>query len=361
VAEENSTPEERTELPTERKTSKIRETGGMFFSTEVTHVLVLLVAWLTLSNLASSMLATMNQILGWSLLKVENKTPLRVDDIFQEFGYALKLIGPSLATLCLLVAATATLVTMYQTDWNIKKKKIDIKWNIINPINGIKKIVSYQGAFNTIKAILKLSLLIPVAYFSIKNGLKEYLTLPSTTVTSLFTILAKHLSNLFWSLMYVLIPLAIFDYYYGKYTWLKRNKMTKQEVKDERKAIEGDESTKRKIIAKGLARISQRISQSVPTADVIITNPTHFAVALKYDRNSMKAPKVVAKGKGWLALKIREIARQSGVPVVERKTLARALYKSVEVNSEIPYELFKAVAEVIAYIMKFKNNRVEQT
>jgi flagellar biosynthesis protein FlhB len=130
--------------------------------------------------------------------------------------------------------------------------------------------------------------------------------------------------------------------------------MTKQEVKDERKAQEGDETTKRKIIAKGLQRIQQRIMFSVPRADVVITNPTHFAVALRYDRGKDAAPTVVAKGQDYLALKIREIARASGVPIVERKALARALYASTEVGKEIPRELFRAVAEVLAYVYRLK-------
>ena len=155
--------------------------------------------------------------------------------------------------------------------------------------------------------------------------------------------------------MTVLIVMAIFDYAWTKYQWLRNNKMTKTEVKDERKAMEGDEETKRKIQAKGLARIAQRLRESVPQADVIITNPTHFSVALKYDRGNMSAPIVVAKGQDHLALKIREIAKEFNIPILERKPLARALYASCEVGTEIPHDLFKAVAEVLAYVYRLKN------
>ena len=133
--------------------------------------------------------------------------------------------------------------------------------------------------------------------------------------------------------------------------------MTKEEVKDERKAIEGDESTKRQIIAKGLGRIMQRLKQSVPKADVIVTNPTHYAVALQYDRSSMKAPKVVAKGKNFMAERIKEIARENKVPILERKSLARALFHSVEVDNEIPLELFRATAEVLAYVYRINKKK----
>lgn len=161
--------------------------------------------------------------------------------------------------------------------------------------------------------------------------------------------------KLFWKLTYILIALALIDYVWGKYQWLKMNKMTKDEVKDERKSIEGDEETRRRIMWKGINRVMQRIKQGVKKADVVVTNPTHFAVALKYDRNNMDAPVVVAKGVDFMALKIRELAKDANVPIVERRELARALYSSVEVGKEIPYELFKAVAEVLAYVYKLRN------
>jgi flagellar biosynthetic protein FlhB len=171
----------------------------------------------------------------------------------------------------------------------------------------------------------------------------------------MFAFTGEAINDLFWKILYVLIAMAAFDYFYGRFRWFKQNKMTKDEIKDERKAVEGDETTKRRIIQKGLSRIMQRIAKSVPKAHVVVTNPTHYSVALQYDRGTDKAPRVVAKGKGFVALRIREIARANGVPVLERKPLARALFKSVEVGSEIPRELFKAVAEVLAYVYRLKN------
>jgi flagellar biosynthetic protein FlhB len=130
--------------------------------------------------------------------------------------------------------------------------------------------------------------------------------------------------------------------------------MTKQEVKDEQKNSQGDEATKRKMISKARSRLVQKLASAVPKADVVITNPTHFAVALRYDRSKMNAPEVVAKGTGYLALRIRELAREAGVPIVERKPLARALYASVKVGQQIPAELYRAVAEVLGYVYRVK-------
>ncbi|MCB0318343.1 MAG: EscU/YscU/HrcU family type III secretion system export apparatus switch protein, partial [Bdellovibrionales bacterium] len=218
-----------------------------------------------------------------------------------------------------------------------------------------KKVFSVQGVVTTLKAVVKLILILPIGFLSLKTFAPEMVMLIHLTVEDVLSYTGKACSSIFWKILYILIALAVIDWFWTKYQWLKQNKMTKDEVKDERKMVEGDEKTRRRILSKGMERIAQRIRDSVPQADVVVTNPTHFAVAIKYDRETMTAPKVVAKGRGFLAKRIREIARTSGVPVLERKSLARALYKSTEVGSEIPYELFKAAAEVLAYVYRLKN------
>jgi flagellar biosynthetic protein FlhB len=161
--------------------------------------------------------------------------------------------------------------------------------------------------------------------------------------------------------MYIFVALAVVDWVWGKFQWLKKNKMTKEEVKEERKSIEGDEAMRRKMISKGMARIAQKLKKSVPQADVIVTNPTHYAVALKYDRGNHTAPIVVAKGTDFIAQRIREIGKEHNIPILERKALARALYASTEVGSEIPRDLFKAVAEVLAFVYRLKRPRSRET
>ena len=153
--------------------------------------------------------------------------------------------------------------------------------------------------------------------------------------------------------MSFLFVLGILDLIWQKYNTKRQQKMSKQEVKDEKKSVEGDEQTKRKIVQIGMRRARDRMLANVPLADVVVTNPTHFAVALSYT-NETGAPRVIAKGKNHLAQRIKKIAKENGVPVVERKPLARALFKSVEVGHEIPYELFKAVAELLAYVYRLK-------
>ena len=154
--------------------------------------------------------------------------------------------------------------------------------------------------------------------------------------------------------MKYLLCLGIVDFLWNRYRTKKRLMMSKQEVKDEKKATEGDETMRRRIIAIGLQRARDRMFLAVPKADVIVTNPTHIAVALAYTAEAGSAPRVVAKGKGHIAERIKDLGRKHGVPIIERKPLARALFQTVEVGQEIPYELFKTVAEVLAYVYRLK-------
>ena len=352
---EHSTPEERTEMPTDRRMGELRKTGGLHSSTEVVVVTSLLSGFLCLYVMWSWFVQDMKDCMIKAFAMIGDSEPLDAHSLYDGMLALLLMFGPEVAILSIIVAFFASMSLFLQTNFNVKSKWIDIKFSQLNPMNGISRVFSTTGAVNTLKALFKLALILPIGYFALKRFSPEMIALIHLSVDEVLAYIGDACMYLFWKIMYVLIAFAIFDYFWSKFQWLKQNKMTKVEVKDERKAIEGDEATKRKIQQKGLQRIMQRIQESVPQADVVITNPTHYSVALSYDRDKMSAPRVVAKGRGHLALRIREIARESGVPMVERKPLARALYASVEVGSEIPGELFKAVAEVLAYVYKLKN------
>lgn len=351
---ENSTPEERTELPTDRRMGEIRKQGGLHMSNDVVQVATLLAGFLALSYTWQGLFSTLKLVLVKSYSLAGEHEPLTLKLLHDGFTGLLLLVGPQLLTILAVTAVVAIFSVMLQTRWNVKEKKIEIKFSQLNPVNGLKRIFSLQGVISTIKALLKLGIILPMGFFGLQKLAPVMITLPFMSLDGVFNFTGTALTGLFWKIMYVLISLAIFDFVYGRFRWLRDNKMTKDEVKDERKAVEGDETTKRKIIAKGLSRMAQRISKTVPKADVVITNPTHFAVALKYDKGKSSAPIVVAKGQDYLALRIREIAKESGVPILERKALARALYSSTKVGAEIPRELFKAVAEVLAYVYRIK-------
>lgn len=351
---EHSTPEERTEMPSERRMQQLRGEGQIFMSYEIVQVLTLTAGFYLFSFSASWLFSNLKILTIRSFLAIQSQDPLSPQTLTTGALLVLWTLIPSMLVMVIGVSATATLGVMLQTKWNIRNQWIKFRWNFFNPIGGLRRIFSAQGFVNTGKAILKLSIILPIAYFALRARAVDMLALMHMNLTSVLAYTGLAMTDLFWKILYILIPLAIFDYFYGRFQWLKMNKMTKDEVKDERKAVEGDEETRRKIVQKGLSRIIQRIRSTVPKADIVVTNPTHIAVALKYERGGSSAPIVVAKGKGFLAERIKEIARESNIPILERKPIARALYASVRVGAEIPAELFRAVAEVYAYLYRIR-------
>lgn len=352
---ENSQPEERTEEPSDRRMNQIRQEGSVHQSTEISQLIPLMIGFIVLGFVWQSLYVNMQYVLKKSFQMISDTEPLTVDGLNNGFAGLVYKLAPSVILLVLTIALFAALAVFIQTKGNVREKLIKIKLDQLNPINGVKRVFSINGLVNTLKAVVKLMLILPIAFYALKAFAPQMVMMVHLTIPEIMAFTGSAMISIFWKVMYILIPMAIFDYFWSKHQWLKQNRMTKQEVKEERKSVEGDETTRRKIQTKGLQRIMQRINQSVPQADVVITNPTHYAVALRYDREKMAAPTVVAKGRGFLAQRIKEIARKSGVPVLERKPLARALYASVEVGTEIPAELFKAVAEVLAYVYRLKN------
>jgi flagellar biosynthetic protein FlhB len=334
---------------------QIRREGSLFVSNDIIVLISLLSGFTIVSVTASWLLGNIKLVLSYSYGLIENRTILSIKDYESIFFYVAKLIGPQLLVITVTVAAVASLGVMLQTGWNVREKKIKFQWNMLNPVEGVKRVFSVMSIITTLKALAKLAIILPVGYFALRRYAPEMINLMHLSIADIIPYTAAAVDEVFWKVVYILIAIAIFDYFYGKFHWLKQNKMTKEEVKDERRAVEGDEETKRRIASKGIQRIMQRLKTAVPTADVVVTNPTHYAIALKYDRETMTAPIVVAKGQGHVALRIRQIAREAGVPILERKPLARALFASAEVGATIPHELFRAVAEVLAYVFRLRN------
>lgn len=349
---EHSTPEERTEMPTDRRMRELRKEGTVHFSNEIAIVISLMTSFLMLGVLWSWLYDSLVLVFKKFLNLIGENHQLSYKFLENQLLQSAELLVPPLAILLAVTASFAGLSILVQTDFCVKEKKIDPKWHMLNPITGFQRLFSLNNFVKTLQAILKLAIILPIVYFAFKEEAKNMIGLIHLSIPKIMAFTAQEMVLLFWKIMYVLIAIAIFDWVYGKWSWLRQNKMTKDEVKDEKKAVDGDEATKRQIIAKGLGRIMQRIKTSVPKADVVVTNPTHYAVALQYDRAKMSAPKVVAKGKNFMAEQIKKIARESGVPIIEKKSLARALYQSVEVDQQIPVELFRATAEVLAYVYK---------
>jgi flagellar biosynthetic protein FlhB len=280
------------------------------------------------------------------------------------FGQAMLQVGGALAPIFLGAMLIAVVVNMAQVGLNLNTKKIQPNVAALNPFKGLGKMLKGgKGAVALVMNVLKLLLVAWVAYSAVSDRLSLITSSQALGFTAIFHLGASIVYAIGIRIGVVLLILALIDYGYQKFRTEKELKMTKQEVKEEMKRMEGDPQIKQRRRQIAMQQTVQRLKQDVPTADVIVTNPTHYAVALKYDSTGMGAPKVVAKGQDFIALKIREIAAASGVPILERPPLARSLYASVEVGQEIPEQFYAAVAEILAYVYELtgKSKRRRQT
>ncbi len=248
----------------------------------------------------------------------------------------------------------AFLVTKMQFTWKITAKPMQPKFSKINPISGFKRMFSSRALFELIKAVAQILLIGYVAYSVLQSHANDLYLLYGMTIPEALSLMMDIIWTLGIRISMVMLAIGIIDYIYQRYKYKKDLKMTKQEVKDEFKNSEGDPQIKGQQKQKMRQASQRRMIASVPEADVVITNPTHFAVALKYDSEKNSAPVVVAKGTDFLANKIKETAREHGVEIVENKAVARMLYYNVDVDKEIPPELYKAVADILAYVYSLK-------
>ncbi|WP_177237843.1 flagellar biosynthesis protein FlhB [Paenibacillus sp. 1_12] len=278
-------------------------------------------------------------------------TSANVNLLFKQlFVQTILIIVPVL----MVAMATAIFSNYLQIGVMFTGDPLKMKFNKLNPIEGAKKIFSPRTLVDFVKSVLKMSIIGFVVYDTLwgeKNSLMDLARLP---MENIFVFMASVTLKLGIKIGLILIVLALFDFMYQKYEFEKSIRMSKQDIKDEYKKSEGDPLIKGKIREKQRRMAMQRMMQEVPKADVVITNPTHFAVALKYDSNNMQAPTVIAKGTEYIALKIKQIAKENRIVTIENKPLARTLYAQVEIGEAIPADMFQAVAEVLAYVYKMK-------
>ena len=233
---------------------------------------------------------------------------------------------------------------------------IQFSFSKLNPVNGLKRVFSLRGVTDLVKALFKLGLVVTIVYVVVGNHMKDIVQLPlfgmGDVVSSVWSVAVQ---IVLWVGL-VLLILAIGDFIYQRWQGRKDMRMTKQEVKDEARDIDGDPLIRSRRFSLQKERARERMMQAVPKADVVITNPTHVAVALRYDAGTMEAPGVVAKGAGLLAEKIKQIARHAGVPIIENRSLARGLFRMAKVGQEIPADLYRAAAEVLAYVYRLRKD-----
>lgn len=355
MAKETESGEEKTEDPSGRRLSESRREGDVCKSQELSLVASMTTAFLALQFIGPYL---------WTDLKILTSSaftsrygyqePITINAIHSNSMSLFLLLGPEILAIMGITALVGSLVTAWQTKFLFTLKPLRPRFRNLNPIKGITRLFKAQNWINVGKAIAKLGIICPIAYYAFFDLLPEFLRLMDVPITDLLPYTAFAANYVFWKMMSLLMIVAILDYAYHYWQWRQNMKMSKTEKKEEAKATEGDMKTKYRIKAIGMQRLRQMMLKAVATADVVVTNPTHIAVALKYDLATNGAPKVVAKGKSHLAERIKRIAKEKGIPVIERKPLARALFRAVEVGQEIPYELYKAVAELLAYVYKIK-------
>ncbi|MCI5822956.1 MAG: flagellar biosynthesis protein FlhB [Lachnospiraceae bacterium] len=350
---------EKTEPATAKKLSDARDEGKVAKSQELNSAAMLIALFMLLRIFVSFLGEGFVGVFQWSYKLIpevvqserSGMTVRGVSTIInQSLVEMLKLMAPFLIG----GFVVAIVISIVQVGWKVSTKPMEPKLDKFNPINGFKRIFSKDSVFNLFKSILKIALIFYVAYTCIKDQQKNLFILYEIPLKQAISLIGNIIidTGLRISLVYLVVGIA--DYAYQKFRFKEDMKMTKQEVKEEYKNTEGDPQIKGQQRQRMREASQRRMMQDVPKADVVITNPTHISVAIRYDSEQESAPTVLAKGEDYLAMKIREAAKENNVPIMENKPLARAIYATVDIGEQIPPELYQAVAEILAVVY---NNR----
>ena len=357
MADESSTSQEKTEQATPYRREESRKKGSVARSVEMNSAFILVFGLLILyfggAALASTIASISRTLFSNASTMVINPTSVHHYTV-EGLLACLYLLAPMLIGL-LVVGLGASVA---QVGFYFAPEALALKWHKLNPISGMQKVfISRRAMAELLKNLLKVLIIALVAFFSIKGMLADTLSLMDGDVPGILTFLVSASLGAGFKMGLAFLALALFDYLFQRYEFERDIRMTKQEVKEETKTTEGDPLIKGRIRTVQRQIAYKRMMHDVPKADVVVTNPTHIAVALKYEAEKMDAPRVIAKGAERIAEKIKEIARLHEVPIVEDKVLARALYKTVDIGEAIPEKLFQAVAQLLAYIFKMKNSK----
>ena len=346
---------DRTEAPTARKRSQARRKGQVPKSQDLSGAAMLGASVVLLVVAGGTLIESLVQIMRRVLEGETAGHALRHDGAVEAARWAMLEAGRVLV-LPFIALLVASLATQYaQVGWLITTEPIRPKLNKLNPISGLKKIFGKRGLVKSAVNSVKLTVVVAVTCLVAALRLGDIAALVQVhALAGAYATLLLALELALWLLL-VMVAIGIIDMVYQRWQHTEDLKMTKSEVKDERRNMEGDPHVKARRFEMMRDMLRQRINASVPTADVVITNPTHFSVAIRYDSSDMAAPMVVAKGADYVAWRIRQVATMNQIPIVERPPLARALYHSVAVGEEVSPEHYEAVAEILAYVYKLRN------
>ncbi len=345
---------ERTEQPTAKRKGEARSRGQVAKSTDLSGAIDMSAGLVILAVMGGGVLASMAGVMRAVL---EGRTPGDVLDpgsIGATIGFAARAAMGMALPILLLMVAVALLAQVVQVGWLVTLKPLRPKLEKLNPVRGAMNLVKLRNLMKLVFNTLKLAVVGTTAVLVVRSKTGAIATLPSLgMVQAVYKALLMGLELAAW-LLALLIVMGAIDFIYQKWQHTRDLRMTKHEVQEERRSMDGDPHVKKRRFKMAMEIAMQRIGHSVPKADVVVTNPTHFAVALRYDQSTMRAPRVVAKGADLLAMRIRTVATGAGVPIVERPVLARALYWGVDVGREVSPEQYEAVAEVLAFVYRLE-------
>jgi flagellar biosynthetic protein FlhB len=351
---------DKTEAPTPRKRQEAREQGNIARSTDLTAALLMIASMVLLKTYGMQVIDALRNFLAYMLSasSLSNTTP---STILIDFMQALGAVAMALAPMMIGLMVIAVLANILQVGLMLSSKRVTPNLGALNPMKGFSKLLGGgRGPMQFVMSIAKLLLVAWFGWTAAKDRMPMIVMAQQLDFEQIFMLGCDVIFAIALRIGIVLFILALFDYAWQKYKIEQQLKMTKQEVKEEMRRMEGDPHIKQRRRQIAMQIATQKMRKDVPTADVIVTNPTHFAVALKYDQGAMHAPRVVAKGADLMAQRIREIAAEHGIPILERKPLARALYKMCDVGDEIPEEFYSTVAEILAYVYELTGKVKQQ-
>ena len=349
--------QEKTEQATPKRLQEMREKGQVAKSREVPSVAILLASLLIFYFLGSVMIRDFMELMKWSF---SNSARFELQSgnfnwlLLELFRRGLKIVAP----LFIALMAVGLFSNFLQVGFLFSTKAIAPKLSKLDPLKGFARMVSKQALVELIKSIFKVVVVGCVTYFTVKGELDQIVPLMDKEIWSVVSYIGSVCFKILLRTSWVLIVLAVIDYAFQKWDFMQEAKMTKQEVKDEFKQREGDPLIKSRVRQAQREMAKKRMMEAVPKADVVITNPIHLAIALEYNTQNMSAPLLTAKGSRLMAERIKAIAQENNIPIVENKPLAQALYKGVEIGQEIPTVFYKAVAEILSYVYRLKNERI---
>lgn len=343
--------EDKTEAATPRKRQESRDEGQVARSAELNSALVLVAGLFLIKFMIPNLAGHLKDVFVTSFTSFSTND-ITVGQVFHDLVRLLLYIGLTIAPVVLGVMVVGTISNVVQVGFHISGKAMQFKGSRLNPLPGIQRMFSLNSWVELLKSLAKIGIVLAIVYSYLKQRYPELSGLAGSDVKQNCLFIADIAWNVLLRSAIVILLIGAADYIYQKIRFEKQIRMTKQEVKEDNKRSEGDPQIKGQIRQKQREMARRRMMSEVPKADVVITNPTHFAVALKYDANVNAAPVVIAKGQRLVAQKIKEIAIANNVPIVENVPLARALHASVQIGMPIPAELYQAVAEILAYVYR---------